>query len=59
MTKDQLLHNLINARQAVLDNVRQAALDNVRQADLAHRVAHAKDVLFSVEKFAVFAQRKT
>jgi hypothetical protein len=58
VTKDQLQHHLISVRQVDLDSVQQADQDRDLQAQAA-RVAHARDVHFSVARFAVSVQKKT
>jgi hypothetical protein len=58
VTKDQQQLHRISARQ-VPASVQQAARVSARQAALADRVDLVKDVLFSVVKSAVSAQRRT
>ena len=58
MTKDRRQHHLISVLQAVA-RVRQADRDSAPQAAPADRVDHARDVLSSAVKFAVFVLKKT
>ena len=57
MTKDQHQLHRISVLQALPDSVQQAARDSVLLAPAA-RVDHARDALFSVVKYAAFAQKK-
>jgi hypothetical protein len=59
VTKDQLQHQLISVQQADRDSDQQADQVSDQQAAPADRADHVRDALFSVVKYAAFAQRKT
>jgi hypothetical protein len=59
VTKDQQQLHHISVLQAQPDSVQQAARGSVQQAALVDRADHARDALFSVVKYAAFAQKKT